>query len=100
LKSVSHQYANALADVALEQKAAQQVTAQLRDFAAAYAESAELRTALASPAVDRKAKHAIIEKVGAKLGQSKTVRNFLFLVADHQRTHMLAEVIAAFEEVV
>jgi F-type H+-transporting ATPase subunit delta len=100
LKSVSHQYANALADVALEQKGAPQVTTQLRDFAAAYAESAELRTALASPAVDRKAKHAIIEKVGAKLGQSKTVRNFLFLVADHQRTHMLAEMIAAFEEVV
>jgi F-type H+-transporting ATPase subunit delta len=100
LKSASHQYANALADVALDQGAAAQVTAQLRDFAAAYAESAELRTALASPAVDRQAKHAIIEKVGAQLGQSKTVRNFLFLVSDHQRTHMLEEFIAAFEEVV
>lgn len=100
MKSANHQYANALADVALKQGAVAQVTTQLRDFAAAYAESAELRTALASPAVNREAKHAIIEKVGAQLGQSKTVRNFLFVVADHQRTHMLAEIIATFEEVV
>jgi F-type H+-transporting ATPase subunit delta len=100
LKSASHQYANALADVALKQSAGPQVTSELHDFATAYAESTELRTALASPAVERDAKHAIIEKVGARIGQGKTVRNFLFIVADHQRMHMLPEMIAAFEEVV
>jgi F0F1-type ATP synthase delta subunit len=43
LKSVSLQYANALADVALEQGVADTVTEQLTGFGALYAESAELR---------------------------------------------------------
>jgi F-type H+-transporting ATPase subunit delta len=100
LKSASLQYANALADVALAQGAAQQVTQQLTDFGAAYAESVELRTFLASPAVDRAAKHGVIEKLLARIGGSKILRNFLFLVVDHQRAHVLPEMISAFQEVV
>ena len=73
---------------------------QLADFAAAYTESAELRTFLASPAVDRAAKHGVIEKLLARTGGSKIVRNFLFVVIDHQRAHILPEMIAAFQDVV
>jgi F-type H+-transporting ATPase subunit delta len=100
LKSASLQYANALGDIALEQGAADPVSKQLADFAAAYAESAELRNFLASPAIDRAAKHGVIEKLMARLGGSKIVRNFLFVVSDHGRAHMLPEIIAAFHEVV
>ena len=100
MKSASLQYANALADVALAQGAAQPVTQQLMDFGAAYAESMELRTFLASPAVDRAAKHGVIEKLLARIGGSKIVRNFLFVIVDHQRAHVLPEMISAFQEVV
>ncbi len=100
MKSASLQYANALADIALAQGAAAPATSQLRDFAAAYGESAELRNFLASPAVDRAAKHGVIEKLAARLGASKIIRNFLFVIADHQRTHILPEIIEAFQEVV
>jgi len=100
LRSASHQYANALADVALQQGAAGPTLAQLNDFAAAYAESAELRNVLASPAVTGKEKHAIVEKLSARLGASKILRNFLFLVIDHHRTHMVPELAEAFEAVI
>jgi F-type H+-transporting ATPase subunit delta len=100
LKSASLQYANALADIALAQGAAEPVIKQLADFGAIYAESAELRNFLASPAVNRDAKHGVIEKLIARLGASKIIRNFLFVIADHQRTHILPEIIAAFQEVV
>ena len=100
MKSASLQYANALADIALAQGAAAAVTRQLVDFGAAYAESAELRTFLASPAVDRTAKHGVIEKLLARIGGSEVVRNFLFVVIDHQRAYILPEMIAAFQEVV
>lgn len=100
MKSASLQYANALADVALAQGAAEPVSKQLADFGAVYAESAELRNFLASPAVDRAAKHGVVEKLIARLGASKILRNFLFLVADHGRTHVLPEIIAAFQEVI
>jgi F-type H+-transporting ATPase subunit delta len=100
LKSASLQYANALADIALAQGAAAPVLKQLADFGAVYSDSAELRNFLASPAVDREAKHGVIEKLVARLGASKILRNFLFVIADHRRTQILPEIIAAFQEVV
>jgi F-type H+-transporting ATPase subunit delta len=100
LKSASLQYANALADIALAQGAADAVNKQLADVGAMYAESAELRNFLTSPAVDRGAKHAVIEKLLARIGASKIIRNFLFVMMDHQRAHILPEIIVAFQDVV
>ena len=100
MKSASLQYANALADIALGQGAAEPAARQLHEFGTAYAESAELRTFLASPAVSIEAKHAVIEKIVARLGASKIIRNFLFVLADHRRTHLIPEAIAAFHQVI
>jgi len=91
LKSASLQYANALADVALAQGAADAAVKQLADFAAAFGVSAELRNFLSSPAVARDAKHGVIEKIAARVGAGKIIRNFLFVIADHQRSHVLPE---------
>ncbi len=100
MKSASLQYANALADIAMAQGATEPVAKQLTGFGALYAESNELRNFLASPAVNREAKHGVIEKLLARMGGSRIVRNFLFVIADHQRTHILPEMIAAFQDVV
>ena len=100
MKSASLQYANALADIALAQGAAGPALKQLADFGGAYAESPELRTFLASPAVTIEDKHGVIEKIVARLGASKIIRNFLFLIADNRRTAILPETVAAFEQVV
>jgi len=100
LKSASLQYANALADIALAQGAAAPVTQQLGDFTAAYTSSAELRNFLASPAVSKAEKRGVAEKISARLGASKIVRNFLFVVIDHQRTQLLSEIFESFQEVV
>jgi len=100
LKSASLQYATALADIALEQGAAEPVKKQLADLGAAYAESAELRNILASPAVLRATKHGVIEKLAARLGASRIVRNFLFVVTDNQRTHLLPEILHTFDVVI
>jgi F-type H+-transporting ATPase subunit delta len=100
LKSASLQYANGLADIALAQGAAAPALKQLGEFGAAYAESAELRTFLASPAVAIDAKHGVIEKLIARMGASKIIRNFLFVIADHHRTQLLPEIIATFQQVI
>ena len=100
MKSASLQYANAMADIALAQGAAEPAAKQLQDFGAVYGQSAELRTFLASPAVGIEDKHAVVEKIAARLGASKIIRNLLFVIADHRRTHLLPEVIAAFEQVI
>jgi F-type H+-transporting ATPase subunit delta len=97
LKSAPLQYANALADIALEQGAAEPVLKQLSDFNAAYQESAELRNFLASPAVEREAKHGVIEKLAARLGASKIIRNFLFIMIDNQRTTLLPQMLESLQ---
>jgi F-type H+-transporting ATPase subunit delta len=99
LKSASLQYANALADIVLQQGAAEPARKQLADFLAAYQESAELRNFFATPAVNRQQKHAVIEKLVARLGASRIIRNFLFVVSDNQRTHLLPEIFQTFEHV-
>jgi F-type H+-transporting ATPase subunit delta len=99
LKSATLQYANALADIVLEQGAAEPARKQLEDFAGAYEESLELRNFLASPSVTREQKHAVIEKIVSRLGASKIIRNFLFVVVDNQRAHLLPEILNAFESV-
>jgi F-type H+-transporting ATPase subunit delta len=100
LKSASLQYANALADIALAQGAAEPAAKQLNDFSAAYAQSVELRTFLASPAVTMEAKHAVIEKITGRLGASKIIRNFLFVITDHRRTQLIPEIVAMFQQVI
>jgi F-type H+-transporting ATPase subunit delta len=100
LRSASLQYANALADIALAQGAADPTVKQLTDFGTTFADSAELRNCLASPAVTRDAKHDVIEKIVARLRAGKIIRNFLFLIVDHRRTNALPEIIAAFQEVI
>jgi len=100
LKPASLQYANALADIALAQGAAAPALKQLADFGALYAESEELRNVLASPGVPREAKHGVIEKLAARIGASKIIRNFLFVVIDHRRSALLPDIIETFENVV
>lgn len=97
MKSASRQYATALADIAMAQSP-DAVTQQLVGLGALYAESAELRNFLSSPAVTREAKHRVVEKLLARVGGSKIVRNFLFVVVDHERTHLLPEIIGAVQE--
>lgn len=100
MRSASLQYANALADIALEQGAAEPMLKQLSEFGAAFAESAELRTFLAAPGLSREAKHGVIEKLAARMGASKIIRNFLFVMVDNQRTPLLPDILEAFQQVI
>jgi F-type H+-transporting ATPase subunit delta len=100
LKSASHQYANALADIALRQGAADPVLKQLSEIGAAYQESPELRNFFSSPAVPREAKHGVAEKLVARIGASRILRNFLFVIIDHRRTQAIPEIAQAFQEVI
>ena len=99
MKSASLQYANALADIALAQGASTPALQQLRDFVSAYQESPELRNFFASPAASTEAKRGVADKISARLGVSKIVRNFLFVVIDHRRMHELPEILTTFRDV-
>jgi F-type H+-transporting ATPase subunit delta len=99
LKAIAERYASALADVALEQKKSEPVASQLAAFVELFESSTELRTFLASPAVAREHKHAVIEKLATRLGAEVALKNFLFVLVDNRRTGELAHIARAFTAV-
>jgi F-type H+-transporting ATPase subunit delta len=95
--TVATRYAAALADVALEQKDADRVKGDLDSFVQAFAESADLRAFIESPGVSHELKHKVIGELAARMDLVPAVRNFAFLIVDHQRTEMLGEICGAFQ---
>jgi F-type H+-transporting ATPase subunit delta len=96
LKALAERYAGALVDVALENKQADQVKRELSEFAALIRESPELHAFLSNPSIARAAKHAAIDAIVAKMGASRTLRNYLFVIVDQRRAGMLIEIEQAF----
>ena len=97
MSTLADRYASALADVAIAQNAAAQIRQELADFAGLLRESAELTALLGTPAVPRKSKHAVLEALVGRMGASKTLRNFLFVVLDRERVTLLQEIQQAFD---
>ncbi len=94
---LARRYAAALADVALERDDGAETKKELRGFVGAFSASPDLRNFLASPAVPKPAKQAVIEKLGARLKLGPAVRNFLFVIVDNRRMDVLREIAQAFE---
>jgi F-type H+-transporting ATPase subunit delta len=98
--ALASRYASALVDVATSPKSVvdpHQLLGELRGFQDVFAGSAELRNALMSPAVPLARKRAVLGRIGDELRISRIARNFLFVLSDHRRIAMLAEVLEAFD---
>jgi F-type H+-transporting ATPase subunit delta len=98
LKALERRYARALLEVALEQDAAEKLKGELAAFVGLLEESSDLRNFLASPAVARESKQGVVEKLVARLGASKTLRNFLFVVVENRRSSLLPQIQQAYGE--
>jgi F-type H+-transporting ATPase subunit delta len=96
LKALAERYAGALVDVALENNQADQVKQELAAFAALIRESAELNAFLSNPSIARAAKHSAIEQIVVRMGASRILRNYLFVIVDQRRAGMLVEIEQAF----
>ena len=97
MRTVTGEYAGALADVALASGRAETLRQEVRSFVELEAASADLRNFLDSPAVSREAKQDLLGKLVGRMGASSELRNFLFVLVDHRRTALLAEIAREFE---
>src|SRR5258705_10169415 len=59
-------------------------------------ESSDLHAFLSNPSIARASKHAAIEELVARMGASRTLRNYLFVIVDQRRAGMLPEIEQAF----
>ncbi len=91
-------YAQALFELAKSQGDAAVVEADLRSLKAMRAESADLRTLIASPAFDADEKGKGLAAVAEAAGFAATTKKFIGLVAANRRASALPGMIAAFEK--
>ncbi len=97
LSAVASRYARALVDVVTEPGSgidAETAKQQLRQVAALIASSADLKSALLSPAVSPSRKRAVVAKL---IDVHPKIRNFIYVVIDHRRVHELPSIVDAFE---
>ncbi len=98
MRTVAEHYADALAEVAIEQNSPEAVRREFADFLNLLRESEQLGILLASPAVSRANKHAIAQALVERMNASRTLRNFLFVVIDQRRVRLLSDIYQAFEK--
>ena len=97
MAAVDLRYARALAAVIADQKLdviATQV--QLNDFADLLEASVKLREVLENPSIAEPQKLKVLDAIAKKSGMSKTVRNFIAVIAHHQRLHELRSMVEAY----
>jgi F-type H+-transporting ATPase subunit delta len=96
---VGVRYAQALFELAKGQGDAAAVEADLKSLKAMRADSADLRTLIASPAFDAEQKGKGLAAVADAAQFSPTTKKFLGLVAANRRANALPSMIAAFERI-
>ena len=100
MAAVDLRYARALAAVISDQKLNVVATqGQLNDFVETLEASAELRDVLADPSIPEPQKLNVLDEISAKSGMSKTVRNFIAVIAHHQRLHELRGMVEAYASI-
>jgi F-type H+-transporting ATPase subunit delta len=90
-------YARAFADVVTsEHLDSAAIDRQLGDFVATWNGSAELREFFVNPAVAALQKVAILDKLNARMGLPKELRNLLAVLIDNDRIGSICEVAEAY----
>ena len=90
-------YARAFADVVASAKLdAAALDRQFQDFVATWDGSKELRELFVNPAIPAAQKVAILDKLNARMGLQKELRNLLAVLIDHDRIGEVHEVAEAW----
>jgi F-type H+-transporting ATPase subunit delta len=97
--AIANRYARALADVVARGGDYRRVQGELQDFAAVYAESADLRDVLRTPAVPPQDRRRVLEATLRRLETSTISANFLRVLLDNYRLALLEEIIEAFQKI-
>ena len=90
-------YARAFADVVTQEKLdTAALDRQMNDFLSTWEASAELRDLFVNPAVAALQKVAILDKMNAKLGLRKELRNLMAVLINNDRIGDVSEVVLAY----
>ena len=91
-------YAQALFEAALESEELDETLENLKEFVSALRESEELREFYYGPQIPESQKRRAIDALTEEM--STSIRNFLKVLVDNDRTEILEDVVPHFEELV
>ena len=95
MAAYASRYARALVDIVTANHLdGAAIESELEDFRAAWAGSAELRGIFTDPSFSAEKKVAVLDRLNTRLGMSPTVRNFLAVLANHNRMEGFEAVLA------
>ncbi len=83
--SLARRYAKAVFEIGTAQQSLDKIGADIRALAQAMAESAELATTLASPAIRRSDRRKVIDALLQRIGVVSQTRNLVYLLLDSER---------------
>ncbi len=96
---VDLRYAHALDEVVLLQELSRDAVAgQLQDFQGTLTGSPALREIFENPSIAEDQKLRVLDAIAGRLSMSRTVRNFIAVVMNHQRLHELGAIVEAYLE--
>jgi F-type H+-transporting ATPase subunit delta len=97
MPAIDSRYARALDSVVSEHRLDRvAVQQQLTSFAETLAQSADLREVLENPSIPEAQKLRLLDALAGKLSLDKVVRNFIALIASHNRLNEFSEIQAAY----
>src|SRR5437868_2319384 len=93
--TIANRYARALADVSIEKREVNEVSAELNQFAKLVEDHQQLREVFASPILAPERKRAVLNELLARLRLRQTSQNFLQLLLANNRLHQLDQMVKA-----
>jgi F-type H+-transporting ATPase subunit delta len=94
--AVFYRYARSLAEVALEEKQEETVTADLTSYREIFKSVPEMLSALDTPALPRETKSNLLLALLGKYPVSRISENFLHVLVDHHRIRYFEEIYLAY----
>ena len=99
MATVINTYARAFADVVMEKKLdAQRTLAEAKQIVALADENRMLREVWDNPSIPAEQKRGVLDGIVQRAGISRPVRNFMAVLIDKGRTHLLPEIVAQFAQ--
>ena len=92
---IAERYATAIFEIAKDNKNLDGLETGINDLGAALAESADLRTLIASPLISRADQQAAISAIAKKMRLSTVLKHALALMAEKRRLFVVPQLIAA-----
>jgi F-type H+-transporting ATPase subunit delta len=95
---LGRRYAKALFALAEQAGSVDKVGQDLRDFAASFQGSRELRTVFENPSVGMQGRRQVLREIAAQSGMDPLARDTLLLVSDRGRLTQVQDIAVAYQE--